>query len=309
MSDFYIINEITEKTLNEFVEFLKSANEEPKTIYLNSCGGDIFSAIAISNLMREKNITVQVMGLCASASTLILCGAGKVIACKNAMFMLHLPLAGLTDFYYNAEELQKVQNSLISITDALIETYGAKLNTTKDALLLALKNETWLNATEAQKLGLVDEISGEEVEMQMAADVLLVNKVPFTNIKNLPAENVNRVSVAEKLIKSVLVAERGRVAELNALKTKSPARNSIINKAIETGKTADEIKPFLDALPVEEKPKFEVDELYKMLKDNVTSGASEVEGSTPRPETKDEMAAFSDSVAKFANEMLKGGFR
>ena len=308
MKDYFIYNEITDRTATDFAAFLNGTQGEI-TLHINSAGGDIFSAIAISNLIKRRgNVQICVDGLCASAATLICC-AGNVTAAKNAMFMLHLPLAGLTDFYYNAEELAKVQNSLISITDALIETYGAKLNTTKDALMLALKNETWLNATEAQKLGLVDEISGEEVEMQMATDVLFVNKVPFTNIKNLPAENVNRVTVAEKLMKSVLVAERGRVAELNALKTKSPARNSIINKAIETGKTADEIKPFLDALPVEEKPKFEVDELYKMLKDNVTSGASEVEGSTPRPETKDEMAAFSDSVAKFANEMLKGGFK
>ena len=111
MKDFYIVGEITQLTAREFVEFLQEAKNGEMTLHINSGGGDIFSALAISNLIKNKKVTVKVEGLAASAATLILCGAAKVVSAKNALFMMHLPLVEM-DSSYNAEELAKLQRGL-----------------------------------------------------------------------------------------------------------------------------------------------------------------------------------------------------
>ena len=95
-----------------------------------------------------------------------------------------------------------------------------------------------------------------------------------------------------------MMAERSRVAALMALKNDSPAVNSIINKAIETGKTAEEIKPIINAI----KP-IPAEGFYKMLQDNLNSGAENVGGSIPSDKDA-ERENFINNVAKYTNELL-----
>lgn len=299
MSDFYIYGEIRDTTAAEFAAFL---NENPNaTLHVNSAGGDIFSAIAIANLIKNKNVLVQVDGLAASAATLI-CTGGKVTAAANSVFMMHLPLAVLSDYYYNAEELAKVQAALEAVKNVVISTYLNKLNLNAAEIETAMKNETYLSAEQAKNIGLVDEISDSMVEMKFSDDkkfVLVGNlQVPA---KNFPADLVptpEQTLLNEKFKQSILTAERGRIAKLLALKNNSPAVNSIINKAIETGKTAEEIEPLVAAI----KPN-PADSFYKMLQDNMNSGAENVGGSIPTDKDA-ERANFIDNVAKFANEAL-----
>ena len=80
-SEIYIYGDIVaekffdaEVTAKQFADDLKSCGENV-TLRINSNGGDCFTALAISNLIKQsdKNITVSIDGICASAATLIAC--------------------------------------------------------------------------------------------------------------------------------------------------------------------------------------------------------------------------------------------
>ena len=300
MSDFFIYGEITGATALEFAKFLNE-NQDNVTVHLNSAGGDIFGAVAISNLVKNRaGVSISVEGLAASAATLI-CAGSKVTAASNAVFMLHEPLTLLID-YYNSSELEKVQTALNAVKDVVVTTYSNKLQIPAAEIETAMKNETWLSAEQAKQIGLVDEISADLIEMKMSADkkFVMIGKlqVPAANFpQNLiptPEQNL----LYEKYKQSILTADRSRIAALLALRSDNPKVNSIIDDAIKTDLTAEDIAPRINAI----KP-FPAENYLKMLQDNLNSGAENVGGSIPS-DKDNERENFINNVAKYTNELL-----
>lgn len=324
--DYFIFGEITGETARDFVEFYKTLKaNEPLTIHLNSAGGEIFSALSIYNLIKNRaGVEIRVEGLAASAATLICCG-GKVTAAKNSIFMLHLPLVGL-DSFYNENELTKIQQSLTAIKSALIETYSDKLKMNAAEIEKLLVSEKWQSAEEAKKLGLVDEIDDTEVEMNVDKfrQIFNVNGLAFkiknsSMLKLIPLEgkkmentemSESNKQILSKYRNSILTAEKLRVAALLTLLEPSPMLE-IIKNAVEKDSTIDDIKPFINLAQENKKPGAQVepqiknlDELYKMLKDNLTSGAAGVSAPPPEPTDEEKKAAKAQTFANYLNEAL-----
>ena len=298
MSDFFLYGEITTNTAAEFAAFFNENKDV--TLHLNSCGGDIFAAVAIANLIKNKNVQIQVDGLAASAATLI-CSGGNVTAAANSLFMLHEPLTLLID-YYNSSELEKVQTALNAVKDVALLTYSNKLKMTADEITAAMKNETWLSAEQAKQIGLVDEISADLIEMKMSADrkFVMVGKlqVPAANFPQNLIPTPEKTLLNEKYKQSILTADRSRIAALLALRSDNPKVNSIIDDAIKTDLTAEDIAPRIIAI----KPN-PAENYLKMLQDNLNSGAENVGGSIPT-DKDNERENFINNVAKYTNELL-----
>ena len=163
MSEAYIYGEIGEWNIGQVAD--------AEVIHLNSYGGDVGSALAIYNNIKDKNVEIKVEGVCCSAATLICCG-GKVKSAKNAIYMLHLPSVFLAGDY-NETELAKVGESLDVVKSAVLETYKSKIAEDVEEML---KEETWLTAQQAKDLGLVDEIEGE-VSSDITAEYVEMNCV------------------------------------------------------------------------------------------------------------------------------------
>jgi ATP-dependent Clp protease protease subunit len=68
--DFWTGGGITAKKVSPQ---LRAIGDRPVEVQLNSPGGDMFEGIAIYNVLREhpQDITVKVMGMAASAASLI----------------------------------------------------------------------------------------------------------------------------------------------------------------------------------------------------------------------------------------------
>ncbi|HSH42872.1 MAG TPA: head maturation protease, ClpP-related, partial [Arenicellales bacterium] len=68
---------------------LRHMGEGPVTVNVNSPGGDMFEGIAIYNLLREHpgEVTIKVLGLAASAGSVIAM-AGDTIQMSRASFMM-----------------------------------------------------------------------------------------------------------------------------------------------------------------------------------------------------------------------------
>lgn len=90
---FYIIEEIAEAgAFLDMINVLKTAEgHDTIFIYLNTPGGNLYTAIQIISAIRQSNATVVtcIEGMVASAGTLIFLAGHKHVVNPNCTFMIH----------------------------------------------------------------------------------------------------------------------------------------------------------------------------------------------------------------------------
>lgn len=164
-------------TPQEFARDLESLNGKDVTVRINSGGGDVFAAHAIHNQLAayKGRVTVVIDGLAASAATIIAVAGDRIIMPSNALFMIHNPAIGLSD-YYNAADLEKAVEALKTIKDSIVAAYRKRCKASAAELSAMMDAETWLGAQECLKKGFVDEIQGS-VNPVLNGSSLIVNSV------------------------------------------------------------------------------------------------------------------------------------
>ena len=154
-------------TANQFVQDLRAMDDgvSPVIAAFNSIGGDLFDGLAMHNALSRlgERCTGRVDALAASAASVAVCGAHKVVIASNAMLMIHNPWTYAAG---DAEDLRKVATALDQAMEAIIAAYKAKAPDIDEAELRRMVNaETWLTASEAVALGLADSV-GEGVTVK-----------------------------------------------------------------------------------------------------------------------------------------------
>nr|DAK10713.1 MAG TPA: Putative ATP dependent Clp protease [Bacteriophage sp.] len=169
-------DDISDKAFKQDIENL--GDVENITLYINSPGGSVFSAVAIANTLKnhKAKITANIDGLAASAATIITSACDTVRMPKNALFMVHNPI---TFAYGNNQDMQKTLEMLNKVKNSIIETYLNKAKTDKETLSELMDNETWMSAEEAKEYGFVDEILDESVEKEVIENKLIINNMAF----------------------------------------------------------------------------------------------------------------------------------
>ena len=179
---------------------LKDLDVSTINLRINSGGGDVFAAIAISNLLKnhKANVIAHIDGLAASAATIITSACDKVIMPKNALFMIHNPWTVVggeaKDMIKTAEQLDKVKNSIIN-------TYKSKTNLEIEEISKLMDEETWLDPYEAKEKGFIDEISDEE-NIEVIENKLIVNSIAldFSKFKNSYNKKLKIKNEEEKIL-------------------------------------------------------------------------------------------------------------
>lgn len=147
-------------TANQFVQDLRAMDDgvSPVIAAFNSIGGDLFDGLAMHNALSRlgERCTGRVDALAASAASVAVCGAHKVVIAANAMLMIHNPWTYASG---DAEDFRKVADALDQTMEAIIAAYKAKAPEIDEVELRRLvAAETWLTANEAVALGLADEV-------------------------------------------------------------------------------------------------------------------------------------------------------
>lgn len=147
-------------TANQFVQDLRAMDDgaSPVIVAFNSIGGDLFDGLAIHNALSRlgERCTGRIDALAASAASVAVCGAHRVVIAANAMLMIHNPY---TFTGGDAEDFRRVADVLDQTLEAIIAAYKAKAPDIDEAELRRMVNaETWLTANEAVSLGLADEV-------------------------------------------------------------------------------------------------------------------------------------------------------
>ncbi|WP_095128707.1 head maturation protease, ClpP-related [Pseudomonas sp. Irchel s3h14] len=147
-------------TANQFVQDLRAMDDGVSEVIaaFNSVGGDLFDGLAMHNALRRlgARCTGRIDALAASAASVAVCGAHKVVIAESAILMIHNPWTYAAG---DAEDFRKVADVLDQTMEAIIAAYKAKAPNIDEAELRRLvAAETWLTANEALALGLADEI-------------------------------------------------------------------------------------------------------------------------------------------------------
>ncbi|WP_282382413.1 head maturation protease, ClpP-related [Pseudomonas sp. PS02286] len=154
-------------TANQFVQDLRAMDDgvSPVVAAFNSIGGDLFDGLAMHNALSRlgERCTGRIDALAASAASVAVCGAHRVVIAANAMLMIHNPY---TYTGGSAEDFRRVADVLDQTLEAIIAAYKTKAPDIDDAELRRMVDaETWLTANEAVALGLADEV-GDGVKVK-----------------------------------------------------------------------------------------------------------------------------------------------
>ena len=156
--DDYVANLVVAQLL-----FLES--EDPKKdifMYINSPGGVITSGLSILDTMNylKCDVSTVCFGQAACMGAVLLsCGAkGKRFALPNSRVMIHQPLGGARG---QATDIEIQAKEILTLKEKLNKILAEKTNQSLKKIASDTERDYFMNAEEAVKYGLVDEVLTE----------------------------------------------------------------------------------------------------------------------------------------------------
>lgn len=147
-------------TYRNFINELHALGEK-KTIdvVIQSGGGDVFAANAIYSalLMNKATVTGTVIGICASAATIVLMACDSRRIAKNAILMVHNPSISLFGAY-QTEELLKLAETTEQVKKSIVTAYMERLEKSEDEIQQMMNEESWYVGQEAIDAGFCDSL-------------------------------------------------------------------------------------------------------------------------------------------------------
>lgn len=141
---------------------------------LNSPGGEASEGVAIMNALRKHpaQVNATVMGIAASAASLIAMAADRLAMAPGAMFMIH---DAWSIAMGNAEDMIREAAVIDKISQSYAEIYAGRAGGSIEDWRAAMKAESWYTAGEAVDAGLadslVDDVQAEPVQARFDLSV------------------------------------------------------------------------------------------------------------------------------------------
>ena len=177
-----------------FMEDLAAVKDKARiTVKLNSCGGDLYTGIAIHNALKALSGTVNIVveGIAASAASVIMCAGDTVTVYPGSLVMIHGVSVMLWD-YLNIPAMKQLIKGMEASERAVAEIYNQKTGIDVDTLRGMMTKETWFTGREALEKGFADTLKedGAAPEMSLSTDkkVLFCNGVRHSieGLRNVP---------------------------------------------------------------------------------------------------------------------------
>lgn len=144
---------------------LRAFGDQPVTVNINSPGGDVFEGIGIYNVLREHpgNVVINILGLAASAASIIAMAGNEVRIGRAAFLMIHnswVMAAG------DKAALREVADWLEPFDNAMAGVYAARTGIDLSDLTGMMDRETWINGQSAVDQGFADTLlSADDVSI------------------------------------------------------------------------------------------------------------------------------------------------
>lgn len=147
---------------------LRAIGEKEIVVKINSPGGDMFEGIAIYNLLRAHpaKVTVDVMGIAASAASIIAMAGDEIRMGIGTQMMIHNAWGGVVG---NRHDMRSAADIFDGFDASLVDIYEARTGMKRAEIEAMMDAETFVRATEAVKIGFAD-IVAESLVAPLASD-------------------------------------------------------------------------------------------------------------------------------------------
>lgn len=162
---------------------LRSLGGKDVTVYINSPGGSLFHGIAIYNMFREYEgrVTIRVLGMAASAASVLAMGGDEVQIAKSAFFMIHKCWCLAVG---NADDLRNIAAQNDEFDAVMVDMYAARTGLDAEKLQAMLAAETWISGTSAVDQGFADDFTpADQIEEGRGAKASAIHRLDMTLAK------------------------------------------------------------------------------------------------------------------------------
>lgn len=163
---------------------LRSLNGEAVTVNVNSPGGDMFEGIAIYNQLREYSgaVTVKILGLAASAASIIAMAGDDIQISQSAFLMIHNCWGAIVG---NRHDFVAAAEKMTPFDSAMQDVYAARSGMEKTDIGKMMDAETWINGTEAVEKGFADSLLSTDSTLHgEESPVVALRKIDALLVKN-----------------------------------------------------------------------------------------------------------------------------
>ncbi len=143
---------------------IEKANGEDLEVEINSGGGSVFEGSEIYTALKsyKGNVTVKIVGLAASAASVVAMAGKKITMSPTAQMMIHNVSSWAEGDY---REMEHTAEILKNANDTIANAYRLKTGKTQEELLRLMDKETWMTAQKAKELGFIDEVMFENLQL------------------------------------------------------------------------------------------------------------------------------------------------
>lgn len=196
-------NYITPEGFREDLESIGDADDI--TIHINSCGGDVYTSIAIYNAIKSLNrdVTTVIDGVALSGGSVIAMAGSTIEMYPGSLMMIH-PVSISAFGMYNSADLKKIESAADAMDEAIATIYSNRTGKTIDECKELMNDETWMTGQKAVDNGFADKvIDGEvDIEFENKSKILFVNKVKI-DAKNFKVpDDIKRIRNVPKKAKT-----------------------------------------------------------------------------------------------------------
>ncbi|HLV06132.1 MAG TPA: ATP-dependent Clp protease proteolytic subunit [Croceibacterium sp.] len=139
--------------------FLESENSQDISMYINSPGGVVTAGMAIHDTMQyiKPKVRTVCVGQAASMGSFLLAAGepGMRVALPNARIMVHQPSGGARGM---ASDIEIQAKEILRIRKRMNDLYAKYTGQTLSDIEKAMDRDTFLEAEEALKFGIVDKV-------------------------------------------------------------------------------------------------------------------------------------------------------
>lgn len=159
--DWWTGEGVTSKRIAEQLGDIGNADVD---VLINSPGGDMFEGLAIYNLLREHpgQVHIKVLGLAASAASVIATGGDDVRIARAGFFMIH---NAWTFAAGNRHDFRSYADYLEPFDEAMADIYVAHTGIELATIQTMMDGETWIGGSAAVEKGFADSLlASDEIE-------------------------------------------------------------------------------------------------------------------------------------------------
>lgn len=159
--------------------------DQDVVVNLNSPGGDLFEGMTIYNLLREHegNVTVKVLGIAASAASIIAMAGDEILIARAGFLMIHNTWVIAVG---NRNDLREWADTLEPFDAAMADIYAARTGLDTKKVGKMMDAETYIGGAAAVEQGFADALlPADEVkeDTKARAEVVAAHRIDLALAK------------------------------------------------------------------------------------------------------------------------------